>query len=128
MKPIDPIVIKEKQERQQKREHREHATKRALVGLAWFAEYAFGGVTHYEGDEQGGAKAGTGIRQVNPDTLVAHGPNSKQLIVASSTPGVDAAAHYVNQAFLEARKGIVERAIELAQADLDANEVTERSS
>lgn len=130
MQLIDPVVIREKQERQRTRERREHATKRALAGLAWFGEHAFGNVTKYEGDGQGGAKAGTGVRQVDPAALIPSGSlggsKAPKLIVASSTGGADMASYYIEAAYVEHRKAILERAIEMAQADLLANEVTER--
>ncbi len=128
-RPIDPVVIREKQDRQRKRAAREHLTQKALGALAWFSSYAFGNTTHYEGDEDGQPIAGTGVRQVNPNALVGeNGLGSRKvpaLLVATSTSGVEEAGEYVNRAFIEMRSAILDRAIEMAQADLDANEVRE---
>ncbi len=115
--PIDPVVIREKLERAEKLAQRQATAKRALVGLGWFAEHAIN--KNHPG-------------QPDPNALVPSGglggPKAPQLIVAGSTSGVQAAAHYIAQAYMSHRASILEAAIRLAQADLAANEVTENAS
>lgn len=117
MRPIDPVVVREKQERHAKLGERVRKTKLAMDALAWFAEH---GINKDHRD------------RVDPSALIPSdglgGSKAPKLIVASSTTGADQASYYVERAYVAMRQAILERAIELAQADLEANEVTERSS
>lgn len=113
MRPIDPVVIREKRARLNRTEGSRRQAHVALEALGWFAEYAMNGTE-------------TGVKQIDADTLVGGSSMGSrkvpELITASSTPHVKAAEDYVRRAFLNLRVDILRRAIEMAQDDLDRAE------
>lgn len=109
MKTLDPVALKEGKVRATRRVSASMKLERATDALLWLHEYAT------EGE-------GSGPRTVKPSALVGEnsfgGRKCPELIVASSTHGVEDAAPYLALAYKEQRAAIITRAIELAQADL----------
>jgi hypothetical protein len=103
---IDPIPVKEELDRIQ-REQRELVRRgNGALALGWFSTHALG-------------RGGSG-----PRVIISGGILPEQLRpIASATPDAEKVFPYLDRAFREHHRKIIERAIELADFDFKGEEV-----
>lgn len=97
---IDSVVMKEESERADRRAKHNGLIQQSTAALVWFAEHAM--LKNHPGE-------------LDQEALESKTAN----IVAYGTTNADKAGWYVNKARSLMRKEILEKAIKMAQADLD---------
>lgn len=109
MRQLDPIVLREARARAQRIADAAGDVDEVTSVLLWFHDHAT------REDRTSGPAAprliDVAVLQGDPELIL-------NAVVTGRYPGTDGAAKYLRSAYLEVRQRIIERAIELAQADL----------
>ncbi|MBB4618995.1 hypothetical protein [Sphingomonas abaci] len=105
MRQIDPISVAEEHKRITQQADALKRRGSAALALGWFSDHAL-------------SKSGSG-----PRVPITSGVLPDQLRpIADATANVEHVRPYLTRAFREAHRSIIERAIELAQADFEQKE------